>query len=139
MAASLLLFICCCWSRMFFCARAFHTTSFRQPIRTMAPRVTAAKTKQATDDGDDSIASHAQRQSTRRKRAAPTDPSSTFSTITTISMSTPADAPTDTAAAKKTKAPAHQVVTDRDEIPKLWDEQKAHANGSYSECFAMLS
>jgi hypothetical protein len=31
------------------------------------------------------------------------------------------------------KPPAHQVLTERDEIPKLWDKDKAAANGSYSK------
>ncbi len=34
---------------------------------------------------------------------------------------------------KKGKPPAHQVITDRDELPKLWDNEKAAANGSYSK------
>ena len=34
---------------------------------------------------------------------------------------------------KKVKPPAHQVITDRDELPKLWDSEKAAANGSYSK------
>ena len=34
---------------------------------------------------------------------------------------------------KKGKPPAHQVITDRDELPKLWDSEKAAANGSYSK------
>jgi hypothetical protein len=36
--------------------------------------------------------------------------------------------------AKKTPAaPKHQVLTERDEIPKLWDSDKAKQNGSYSK------
>jgi hypothetical protein len=35
--------------------------------------------------------------------------------------------------AKKTSAPKHQVLTERDEIPKLWDSDKAKQNGSYSK------
>jgi hypothetical protein len=41
--------------------------------------------------------------------------------------------------AKKKKSPAkkkasdHQRITERDEIPKLWDAEKASANGSYSK------
>jgi hypothetical protein len=35
--------------------------------------------------------------------------------------------------AKKTAAPKHQVLTERDEIPKLWDSDKAKQNGSYSK------
>ena len=33
---------------------------------------------------------------------------------------------------KKVKKVAHQVLTERDELPKLWDATKAEANGSYS-------
>jgi hypothetical protein len=33
---------------------------------------------------------------------------------------------------KKSKAADHQRITDRDEIPKLWDSEKAQENGSYS-------
>lgn len=33
----------------------------------------------------------------------------------------------------KKKAPAHQVLTERDEIPKLWHAEKAAENGSYSK------
>ena len=35
--------------------------------------------------------------------------------------------------AKKTSAPKHQVFTERDDIPKLWDCDKAKQNGSYSK------
>jgi hypothetical protein len=35
--------------------------------------------------------------------------------------------------AKKTAAPKHQVLTERDDIPKLWDSDKAKQNGSYSK------
>jgi hypothetical protein len=44
-----------------------------------------------------------------------------------------------TAATKKTRSPKtkkaaeHQRITDRDEIPKLWNDDMAMANGSYSE------
>jgi hypothetical protein len=34
---------------------------------------------------------------------------------------------------KKEKAIAHQVLTDRDELPKLWNDDLAIANGSYSK------
>ena len=34
--------------------------------------------------------------------------------------------------AKKKKAADHQRITEQDEIPKLWDAEKALANGSYS-------
>ena len=34
---------------------------------------------------------------------------------------------------KKVKPPAHQVITNIDEIPKLWNDEKAAANGSYSK------
>jgi hypothetical protein len=34
---------------------------------------------------------------------------------------------------KAKKPPAHQVITEKDEIPKLWDDDKAAANGSYSK------
>jgi hypothetical protein len=33
---------------------------------------------------------------------------------------------------KKAKAPRHQVLTERDELPKLWTDDMAKANGSYS-------
>ena len=36
---------------------------------------------------------------------------------------------------KKVKPPAHQVITDKDEIPKLWNDEKATANGSYSKFY----
>lgn len=39
-------------------------------------------------------------------------------------------------APRKKKAPTHQVQTERDEIPKLWDKQKAAESGSYSKFFA---
>jgi hypothetical protein len=39
--------------------------------------------------------------------------------------------------AKKTSAPKHQVLTERDDIPKLWDSDKAKQNGSYSKSCAM--
>ena len=35
--------------------------------------------------------------------------------------------------AAKKKAPAHQVLTERDEIPRLWDNSQATKNGSYSK------
>jgi hypothetical protein len=35
--------------------------------------------------------------------------------------------------AKKTSAPKHQILTERDEIPKLWDSDMAKQNGSYSK------
>lgn len=139
MAARLVFYICCCWPHMSFCARAFQT-SYRRPILTMAPRVAAAKTKQATDHdlaGDGSIAGAAApalSQATMRKRSAPTDSSAT--STSTTSSGTP-EAPTETTAPKKNKSPAHQVLTDRDEIPKLWDEEKAKSNGSYSECLSL--
>jgi hypothetical protein len=42
-------------------------------------------------------------------------------------------APKDTEAkTPKKAAPTHQVLTERDILPKLWDEGKAAANGSYS-------
>jgi hypothetical protein len=34
---------------------------------------------------------------------------------------------------KKGKAVSHQILTERDELPKLWNADKAMANGSYSE------
>ena len=34
---------------------------------------------------------------------------------------------------KKVKPPSHQVITEKDEIPKLWDDEKAEANRSYSK------
>lgn len=34
--------------------------------------------------------------------------------------------------AKKKKAPAHQVLTERDELPKLWNDEKAKEAGSMS-------
>lgn len=37
--------------------------------------------------------------------------------------------------AKKSKPPAHQVLTERSSIPKLWSAEKACSNGSYSEFF----
>ena len=101
-------------------------------------------------------ASAAPRKSTR-KRAAKTDPLDPISKVAkapnaastraskvkprpedpkaTTSNNTPA-ALKESDATKTTKTPGHQVLTDRDEIPKLWDEQKAEANGSYSECRA---
>eukprot|EP00980_Cylindrotheca_fusiformis_P026366 scaffold15973_cov120-Cylindrotheca_fusiformis.AAC.7 len=39
----------------------------------------------------------------------------------------------ETGPAKKKKASDHQRITDRDDIPKLWDSKKAQENGSYSE------
>lgn len=36
--------------------------------------------------------------------------------------------------AKKKKAADHQRITAIDEIPKLWDSEKALKDGSYSEC-----
>lgn len=39
---------------------------------------------------------------------------------------------------KKVKPAAHQVITDKDDIPKLWDNEKAAANGSYSKCCLYL-
>jgi hypothetical protein len=36
-------------------------------------------------------------------------------------------------APRKTKAPTHQVQTERDDIPKLWDTEKAAESGSYSK------
>jgi hypothetical protein len=36
---------------------------------------------------------------------------------------------------KKVKPPAHQVITEKDEIPKLWNSEKAAANGSYSKFY----
>lgn len=35
--------------------------------------------------------------------------------------------------AAKEKAVSHQVLTDREKLPKLWDSAKAAANGSYSK------
>lgn len=35
--------------------------------------------------------------------------------------------------ARKKKSTTHQRITDRDEIPRLWDSEKAQKNGSYSE------
>jgi hypothetical protein len=34
---------------------------------------------------------------------------------------------------KKEKVPSHQVITVADELPKLWDKEKAAVNGSYSK------
>jgi hypothetical protein len=34
----------------------------------------------------------------------------------------------------KKKAADHQRITDVDELPKLWNEDMAKANGSYSKC-----
>lgn len=39
---------------------------------------------------------------------------------------------------KKKKAPAHQVITERDQIPKLWDDLQAQKNGSYSKSVDIL-
>jgi hypothetical protein len=36
-------------------------------------------------------------------------------------------------APRKKKAPTHQVQTERDDIPKLWDTEKAAESGSYSK------
>jgi hypothetical protein len=36
-------------------------------------------------------------------------------------------------AKKKAKAADHQRITEKDELPKLWDKEKAKANGSYCE------
>jgi hypothetical protein len=39
----------------------------------------------------------------------------------------------------KTAAAKHQIITDRDELPKLWSEEMAMANGSYSAlCLSLL-
>jgi hypothetical protein len=40
----------------------------------------------------------------------------------------------DTEATPKKKAPTHQVLTERDHLPKLWDDGKAATDGSYSKC-----
>lgn len=42
---------------------------------------------------------------------------------------------------KKAKKQQHQILTERDDLPKLWNEQNARANGSYSKWpnFAMFA
>jgi hypothetical protein len=40
---------------------------------------------------------------------------------------------TTTSSTKKEKVAPHQILTERDELPKLWDTNKAISNGSYSK------
>lgn len=39
---------------------------------------------------------------------------------------------------KRAKKVTHQELTERDELPKLWDQSKAKTNGSYSKFFVCL-
>lgn len=39
---------------------------------------------------------------------------------------------------KRTKAPGHQIFTERDPLPKLWTSDQAVANGSYSKFWKLL-
>ena len=82
--------------------------------------------KLAIDDEAERAVAESPRKSTKRK-----SPVKKKAAKSTISENEVNSAPL---AKKKRakKAPAHQVVTERDELPKLWDETQATANGSYS-------
>lgn len=60
----------------------------------------------------------------KRKRAAATKKQA---------KSSDEGSPKKKASPKKKKAPAHQVLTERDEIPKLWTPEQAAKDGSYSK------
>jgi hypothetical protein len=124
----------------------------------MAPKVvtTAANAANSPDDGP--VKEETKRPA--RKRSAAKVQESTDSAAAAIIISTTAVAVGDTAdpppkkqraaaprkaskaseeagskesTPKKKASPAHQVLTERDSLPKLWNDNKAAANGSYSK------
>jgi hypothetical protein len=76
--------------------------------------------KAETDQGEDETTAAQERQKVRKSKAK---------------MAPSADDEIEAKAPPKRakKAPSHQVLTARDEVPKLWDETKAAENSSYSK------
>jgi hypothetical protein len=103
---------------------------------TMAPLRASKVSSAAAQDADPA-------NTTPKRKRKTTSPKKTTDTDTKVaakkkkasqSKQSPTAAAADEAPAKKVAAPKHQVLTERDDIPKLWTEEKAKENGSYSKC-----
>lgn len=86
------------------------TTPVEKASPKKAKKATKAKAKAKTADSAASTPAKKAKKATKAKKESPESPSP-----------------------KKKAAPKHQVLTERDEIPKLWDSEKAKKNGSYSK------
>ena len=89
-----------------------------------APSKPAKRSKNSVSDKDNNATA-----STKRTKA-PSKKKAKAASKEDSDKSTSGPEPSPPKRAKKT--PAHQVLTERDVLPKLWDESKARANGSYS-------
>jgi hypothetical protein len=101
-------------------ARSFfseHTNN--DSVAIMTPSLRAAKSTVASGDKEGASPNK------KRKTANTKTPKPAVTATATAKDSSPAK--------KAVKKPAHQVLTERDDLPKLWDAKKAMQNGSYSE------
>lgn len=84
--------------------------------------------EEASDGDEDSVATSGSDSSSKKKKKKVKKKKSATTTTKKETSSSP-----DKKKKKKAAASDHQRITEREEIPKLWDDGKAAANGSYSE------
>lgn len=80
-------------------------------------------------------------ESKKKRRSATSKATSTIDSLETNDAAVEGETAGAAVLPKKGKTPAHQVITEKDELPKLWTNEKAAENGSYSkfssvECFS---
>lgn len=91
-------------------------------------------TKYSKNDMDETSSTKRRAQTTRKPSKKTTVKSSSESIASDQDTNARATLPTNdspTRTASRVKTPPHQVLTDRDTLPKLWSYEQAKANGSY--------